>query len=486
MERYELPLGWVWTILGEIADLFGGGTPSRQNPEHFLGEIIWLTPTEIPKHNISVISDSKEKITKLGMQKSSARLLPKGTVLMTSRASIGYVAIAGTEVTTNQGFASFVCSPAIYNFYLAYWLKANTDLFLEQATGTTFKEISKANLRPFLIPLPPLAEQQRIVDEIEAQFTRLDSGISSLKQAQARLKRYRAAVLKAACEGKLVPQDPNDEPANVLLERILYERRQKWDSNGRYEDPILPNIDNLPELPEGWLWMSLDQLTYLITSGSRGWAEYYNDNGAIFIRAQDIKTDSLVLDTVAHVDLPRGVEGRRTRIDQYDLLVTITGANVTKTALVKQQLNEAYVNQHVALVRPVYSQLSPYLYFWIISPSQGRRQLEKYAYGMGKPGLNLTNLRELMIALPPLEEQQRIVEEVERRLSVVEEVEATIKANLKRAERLRQAILKQAFEGKLVPQDPNDEPATVLLERIKAERAKQTSKNGQQLNLFQE
>src|SRR5262245_56900827 len=105
----ELPEGWVWAMLGEIADLTGGGTPSRGQPEYFIGENVWLTPTEIPKDRIATISNSKECITEEGLRKSSARLVPKDTVLLTSRASIGYVAIAGTEVTTNQGFASFTC-----------------------------------------------------------------------------------------------------------------------------------------------------------------------------------------------------------------------------------------------------------------------------------------------------------------------------------------------------------------------------------------
>ncbi len=110
------------------------------------------------------------------------------------------------------------------------------------------------------------------------------------------------------------------------------------------------------------------------------------------------------------------------------------------------------------------------MYYWIVCPFYGRRELERVAYGAGKPGLNLDNVRELLLALPPMSEQVRIVAEVERRLSVIDEFELQVEANLKRAERLRQAILKRAFEGKLVPQDPNDKPASTLLERIRAER----------------
>src|SRR4030065_640947 len=142
MVNVNLPPGWKWTVLGDVADLMGGGTPSREHPEYFTGDIVWLTPTEIPRNRVTVVTNSREKITQDGLKNSSARILPRGTVLMTSRASIGYVAIAGTEVTTNQGFASFICRNGVYNSFLAYWLLGNGDYFIGQATGTTFKEIT--------------------------------------------------------------------------------------------------------------------------------------------------------------------------------------------------------------------------------------------------------------------------------------------------------------------------------------------------------
>jgi type I restriction enzyme S subunit len=334
-------------------------------------------------------------------------------------------------------------------------------------------------------PLPPAHEQGRIVDEIEKQFTRLEAGVVALKRVQANLKRYRAAVLKAAVEGRLVPTEAelargegrSYEPASELLARMVTQPLLAVSKKAqagvpvppkpKHKEPVASDRAGVRELPEGWVWATLNQLTSLITSGSRGWAEYYSDSGPLFIRAQDIKTDRLELCSVAHVRLPARIEGARTLVSRRDLLVTITGANVTKTAIVHESLGEAYVSQHVALVRPVDSSLSEYIYYWIVCSSYGRRELERVAYGAGKPGLNLDNLRELMVAVPPLPEQSRIVAEVERRLSVIDEMEMQVEANLKRAERLRQAILKRAFEGKLVPQDPNDEPASMLLERIK-------------------
>ena len=223
-DKGDLPKGWIRAELGGLCDLIGGGTPSRKNPEYFGGNIIWLTPTEIPKEQIVKIKDSKERITQLGLKKSSAKMIPDGAVLLTSRASIGYVAISGTLVTTNQGFASFVCNKTIHNYFLAYWLYGNKDLLKSIATGTTFKEISKRKIRGLFIPLPPLNEQKRIVAKIESIFGRIDLVEKQVKMALNQLDTLKSSTLQQAFKGKLVPQNPNDEPAKILLQNIKQEQ----------------------------------------------------------------------------------------------------------------------------------------------------------------------------------------------------------------------------------------------------------------------
>jgi type I restriction enzyme, S subunit len=349
-------------------------------------------------------------------------------------------------------------------------------------------------LRNTTLPVPPLREQDRILAAVEQNLSDVDAGVASLERVLANVKRYRAAVLKAACEGRLVPTEAElarkegreYESGDVLLRRILHERRARWEADqlakmtakgqvprddrwkAKYETPQAPSTSELPKVPEGWIRTCLGQITSLVTSGSRGWGDRYSDVGPLFIRAQDIKTDCLVRENIARVDLAGSEEGTRTRVKSGDLLVTITGANVTKTASVLMDLGEAYVSQHVGLVRPILTESSAFLHAWIVSPANGRRRLERVAYGAGKPGLNLDNLRELPVALPPLSEQRRILAEVERLLSVADEVERTCRAQLARAQRLRQSVLRHAFEGKLVPQDPNDEPASALLERMRS------------------
>jgi type I restriction enzyme S subunit len=223
----------------------------------------------------------------------------------------------------------------------------------------------------------------------------------------------------------------------------------------------------------------MDELTCLVTSGSRGWARYYSDTGPLFIRAQNINTDVLRLADIAHVAPPDSAEGRRTRVERGDLLVTITGANVTKAAWVNQEIGEAYVSQHVALVRPVDVRVAPFLWLWTVSPLHGRAKLVDDAYGAGKPGLNLGNIRSMQVAVPPVLEQHEIVRRVDALFALADKIEGRVKSATARVEKITQALLSKAFRGELVPteaelarQEGRDyEPASVLLERIRAERA---------------
>jgi type I restriction enzyme, S subunit len=330
------------------------------------------------------------------------------------------------------------------------------------------------------IPLPPLAEQERIVNVLNHVVIDTRSVRNRLGRLSVKLKYFRQAVLVAACSGKLTEdwreKNRSSETSDALLRRILQSRKQLL--RDKCKEPKIPS-EPLEDYQETWTPATLDQLTWLITSGSRGWARYYSDSGADFIRAENINSDRLNISEIAHVKLPTAVEGSRTRVSLNDLLITITGANVTKSAVVDQQLENAYVSQHVALVRPVDSDTSRFLYLWIVSPLHGRRKLLDDAYGAGKPGLNLDNIREAVVVLPPLQEQHEIVRRVEALFKLAEAIEKRVAAANARAERLTQAILAKAFRGELVPTEAElarregreYEPASVLLERIKAERA---------------
>jgi type I restriction enzyme S subunit len=518
------PPGWTWTTLGEIAvDLIGGGTPSRKVAEFFGGSIPWFTPTEVPKDRISILHKSRENITDLGFSKSSARMIPAGSVMLTSRASIGYVGIAGTDVTTNQGFASIVCPPELLNFYVAYWLWSIRSELDSRATGTTFKEISKAKLREFCFPLPPLPEQHRIVEKIEALFSELEKGIEQLKTAQQQLKVYRQAVLKWAFEGKLteewrnnrrhpergsaateskgvtrmaaepaVPydhehpstsltenvrsaQDDGDayESAQELLARIRNEREALAKASGKRLKPITPltekELAELPELPEGWAWVKLGEVS-AVQVGFAFRSSEFKKEGIRLLRGENIEPGRLRWSDTQYWD-PKDIESyRNLALNENDVILAMDRPIVSsglKIALVRKSDLPALLVQRVARIRYVENR---YLFFCISSQRFINHCLGKQT-GTQLPHISGGQIESFGMALPPLAEQHQIVQEIESRLSVCDKLEETITASLQQSESLRQSILKKAFEGRLVPQDPSDPPASELLERIKKEKA---------------
>ena len=237
----ELPDGWKVKTLGEVTDIFKGGTPKRNVEKYFQGDIAWATPTDISKLDGALyIDDTATHISEEALGKSAARLLPTGTVLLTSRATIGKVAIAKVPMATNQGFANFLCKEEVTNVFLAHYLRSITDLLISLAGGTTFLEVTKTTLLNVGIPLPPLSEQHRIVAKIEELFTKLDAGINALHKVQVQLKRYRQSVLKAAFEGILT---------------------EAW--RAEHQDEIEAASPVASDLPEGWVWMKLEDVSEL-------------------------------------------------------------------------------------------------------------------------------------------------------------------------------------------------------------------------------
>jgi type I restriction enzyme S subunit len=421
-ELRPLPEGWVWTTLGESADLVGGGTPSREKPEYFTGNYVWLTPTEIPKNKIAVVSDSRERITDDALHHSSARLIPKGSILMTSRASIGYVAIAGTEVTTNQGFASFIPREGVNNFYLAYWLWANACFFIEQATGTTFKEIIKSKLRTFSFPLPPLGEQERIVARLEELLNDLEAGAAALERVRAGVKRYKASVLKAACEGRLLVGARRDAS---LREDGLPE---EWRSF-RFEE-LLPN-----GLSNG-LYKPVENLT--------------NDGTRMLDIKGLYKGFDIDFANCRRFTLTEN-ERRKYAIQEGDVLVnrvSKAAEGVGKSALVRRVEELTVFESNMMLARLSNECYPPYINYFLNSLS-GRSQTLAKAKTTQQSSVNQDDIKSIVIPLPPLEEQRRIVVEVERRLESARAVESAVEVGLNRAMRLRQAVLRSAFEGRL-------------------------------------
>ena len=335
--------------------------------------------------------------------------------------------------------------------------------------GSTRKRISRGNLATIPLPVPPLPEQRRIVAEIEKQFTRLEAGVAALRRVQANLKRYRAAVLKAACEGRLVPTEaalarsprstkngpPAYETGAALLARILTERRENWLGRGQYKEPAAPDTRNVATVPEGWTWASVDQLADETMIGlDRGRAQQSTDpaTGVPYIKMNNITMDGRVhCDELVFVPATRE-EATRFAVQDGDILFNTRNSKelVGKVGLVRNSPAGAIYNNNLMRIRVPAGVSQSFLALQMCSHEfRQRMELVKKAT-TSVAAVYSKDLLPLAIAFPPLAEQTRIVAEVERRLSVVEELESVVTANLQRATRLRQSILQRAFTGNLL------------------------------------
>ena len=446
--------------MGEISDVVGGGTPKTNDPANFEGgDVPWITPADLSGYTAKYISRGNRFITRKGLASSAARLLPAGTVLFTSRAPVGYVAIAGSPIATNQGFKSFVLKDCVLPDYVYWWLRGSKHRAEKLASGTTFLELSGASAKKIPIPVVPLERQRAVVAEIEKQFSRLDEAVAGLKRVKANLKRYKAAILKAAVEGRLVETEADlarregrsYETGAQLLQRILEARRSQWQGKGKYKEPTAPDTTDLPELPEAWAWATAEQVCDFITKGTTPSADKLADGSG---EIQFLKVYNLTFDGVLNYRYKPAFVSRethdndlaRSKVVAGDVLINIVGPPLGQVSVVPDSIGEANINQAIARFRPVAPLDSAFLTLLLRCEDVMRWVISRAKTTSGQSNLTLELCRLLPMPLPPLGEQHRIVCEVDRLLSIAREVEAEVETNLKRAKRLRQAVLTASFQ----------------------------------------
>lgn len=388
-----LPDGWRWVKLGDLGKVISGGTPSTSDPSYWSDEISWITPADLSGYEEKFISKGRKSISKKGLENSSAKLLPKGSVLFSSRAPIGYVAIASGELATNQGFKNIIPSKDVISDFLYYYLKASKQLAEASASGTTFKEISGTKFGELPMPLPPLTEQHAIVSKIEELLSELDKGKQQLETAQQQLKIYRQAVLKWAFEGKLTNKNVQEG-----------------------------------ELPEGWRRKTL--------------AEVCDMKAGFFVKASEISEE--FQDGLFPCYGGNGLRGY-VKSSTHEGMFPLVGRQGALCGNVHLVSGKFHATEHAVVVTPKEGVEIKWLYHKLIS-----MRLSQYSTGTAQPGLSVNKLLPVELSIPPIQEQSLIAQEIESRLSVCDKVEETINQSLAQAETLRQSILKKAFEGKLV------------------------------------
>ena len=426
----QLPEGWKWTTLGEALKWGSGGTPLKSKPEYYGGNIPWVIIGDL---NDGIVTETKSTISQKGLMNSSAKWVDEGSVLIAMYGSIGKLGLAGKRLTTNQAIA-FAKGDSVNSKYAFYYLLGERINLLNLGVGATQQNISQTKLKAYPFPLPPLDEQERIVAKIESLFSQLDAGVAALQRIQAALKRYKASVLKAAFEGRLVPQDPNDEPAEALLRRL---------GKAPVED------ENLPSLPEGWCWTKLEDITKKIKD-----VDHKMPKPAVmgfpYVSTKDfIGEDGIDFDNAKIISECDFLDlSRKIRPELGDVLLSRYGT-IGKIRKVRTSRN-FQASYSIAIIKTFEDKgLADYIATFLQSDT-AQKQIRENIKASSQPDLGLEYIRKILVPLAPYKEQGQLLEEIDKRISIILEVETIIEEQFRRASHLRQTILKQAFQGKLL------------------------------------
>jgi type I restriction enzyme S subunit len=453
---YPLPINWTWTTLGTIADWGSGSTPSRGNPEFFGGNTTWLKSGELNDNRALV--GSEEQVTELAIKKGSFRLNKPGDVLFAMYgATVGKAAILAEPALTNQAVCG--CTPClgVLNDYLFFYLVSQRQKFRNASEGGAQPNFSKDKIVTFPFPLPPLAEQKRIVAKVDELMGLCDALESQQQERELRksvlvrssLSRFaeaptpenlgylfhksydippselRKSILTLAVQGKLVPQDPHDEPAEELREK-----------NDRC------STESLFVLPNGWIWLRLFNLAD-INGGFAFKSTDYLEDGIRVIRISDF--DEAGFKDHKMVRHPFTSDLQKYSLAHNNILMAMTGGTVGKSYFVKTLPEPMVVNQRVATIK-----ISPSAnpsYIDIVIRSEMTQSIIQKAKNSTNDNISMQDIRGFPIPLPPLAEQHRIVTKVDQLMALVDELERQQEASLENASKLLDAIVQEMTSG---------------------------------------
>lgn len=428
---YNIPNNWYWSKLGEITSVIGGGTPSSKINEYYdNGDIAWITPSDLSNYNNMYISKGKKMITKLGLMKSSAKLLPKGTVCLSSRAPIGYVVIAKNELSTNQGFKSFLPSKVFKSEYLYWYLKSIKHILEAKASGTTFLELSAKKAGEVEIPLPPINEQQRIVNRIESLFAKLDRAKELIENTLAKFEQNKMAILHKAFSGELTAKWRKEN--NIDL--------SSW------ECTILKNIID-------------------VRDGTHD-SPIYVSSGYPLITSKNLKNNKVNFNNIKYITKEDYDNiNKRSKVEINDVLFSMIGT-IGNPVIIKEE--PLFAIKNVALFKSS-NYINMEFFRNYLETKYVLDKMKKEAKGTTQKFVSLNYLRNFPIKLPTIEEQQEIVNILDKLLAKYNKIK-NLEQQLEKIELVKKAILAKAFRGELGTNNPDEESAENLLKEILAEK----------------
>lgn len=435
----KIPATWVQCEIGHVTDVVGGATPASKDVTNFTkeGGIPWLTPADLSGYRQMYIGRGSRNLTRKGFESCSATMIPSCSILFSSRAPVGYVAIAANPVCTSQGFKSFVLPNQLESRFVYYYLRFIKPIAESLATGTTFKELSGMGAGRLPLVVAPFNEQKRIADKLDAVLARVDACRERLDRVPAILKRFRQSVLAAATASDIQTDlEGNERPQPRCAFR--------------------PLADVIEEFVTGPFGSALHKSDYVV--GGIPLVNPMHINRGVITPSEEMAVSPAKARNLSQFALREG-----------DVVIARRGV-MGRCAVVALEQDGWLCGTGSMVLRPKAELDSQYLQIFLSSPATVA-MLEADAVGSTMVNLNQRILLALGIALPSLDRQRAIVRRVEALFAYADSLEARYTAARAQVERLTPALLAKAFRGELVPQDPNDEPASLLLERIRAARA---------------
>lgn len=475
IKNYSLPKGWAQAKLGNLLPLqYGKGLTAKHRK----------STGNVPVYGSSGIVGSHDEALTSGPTIVVGRKGSVGSVFLSKEACWPIDTVYFSEPSGSLNLAFF-------SHLLGHLNLSRLD------RSTAVPGLIREDYDALEVAIPPSREQERIVAKIDELLSELDAGVASLKRARALLKEYRQAVLKAAVTGELTRNWRERHKGEIresgaeLLQRILKARREAWEAaelkklrakgkppkddhwKQKYKEPEPPDnteLPDLPDLPESWVWTTVLQVSSRVTDGTHQSPDFVS-SGIPFVVISDVTSGQIdwrnVSKWVAHETFEACTA--RCRPEPGDVLYTAVGSYGIALEVVTDR--EFMFQRHIAHIKPRREHINPAYLALVLNSPMSLRRAHKVARGVAQKTVTLGELASFPVPLPPLTEQEAITGEAEQLISVIDALENEIALGFRRNAALRQSILKAAFSGKLVPQDPNDEPASILLERIRVERA---------------
>ncbi len=448
----ELPDNWEWTKLGDVVTkIIGGGTPSRNKPHYWEGDIPWLTVKDMRSRRPT---DAIDHISEKAVEESSTNVIAEDTVIIATRIGLGKVIRVPYKAAINQDLKALVVPSEIDKGYLEYWLVSKTQYLESIGSGTTVKGIRLEQIRDLDFPLAPPEQQKRIVTRIEELFSHIDAGIEALKKAKQLLKQYRQSVLKAAVTGELTKEwrEENARSGHAIdwLEHIsgLRESLVAERTIGKPKKTAAIDESDLPyQIPKSWKWLRLDDFVLTSVDCPHSTPKY-KVQGKKCVRTADFLPGKLVMGNVRYVT-PESFDERNKRlVPQPDDVLYSREGGILGIACMIPEGEEVCLGQRMMIFRTESKLASTYLMHNLNSPLIVHR-VKSLTGGSASPHLNVGEIRNFLLPIPPKRECEVLLSALDEKLSSIERLEHGMDLQLVKAEKNKQSALASAFSGEL-------------------------------------